>query len=166
MSKEGYHNLAVMTANRQLCLFRIKPKLHMQLHLVSLASQKQIQSLSSVGYVLGLEFRGACAGLRSGSRLWMKHQIDDGASFVLSILCQQVAIQYRFCRAPAGIVTSNYIALSLRRGCFRTYIVLRLGRGCFRTIFCQSRCSLLVGRRFRGEGKPGHTASTQLHGCH
>ena len=34
----------------------------------------------------------------------MKYQIDAGASFVLSILCQQVAIQYRFWRAPAGTI--------------------------------------------------------------
>ena len=38
MPKEGYQNLAVMAANLELCLYRIKPKLHMQLHLVSLAS--------------------------------------------------------------------------------------------------------------------------------
>ena len=34
--KEGYHHLARMSAERQWCLFRLRPKMHLQAHLVFL----------------------------------------------------------------------------------------------------------------------------------
>ena len=36
LQQAGYQNLAAMTASLGMCLYRIKPKLHMQVHLVSL----------------------------------------------------------------------------------------------------------------------------------
>ena len=80
----------------------------------------------------------------------MKYQIDAGASFVLSILCQQVAIQYRFWWAPAGNI--QMVSFQLRPGKLSYFV-------------SQSRCSLLVRRRLRWKSKQGDKKSAQLHCC-
>lgn len=82
-TQEGYHNLASKTAQLGWCLYKLRPKVHMQLHLVSFSCKALLVYTCFCSWHRGLGFSSCVYWIR----MCMKHQLLDGANYVLSPLC-------------------------------------------------------------------------------
>ena len=86
-SKEGFGQLAIWCANHGLPLFRLRPKVHMQMHIQYLDWFGMI-FLCSLRYCL-TAFSKSTAPL---ARLDVQHQLESDATFIFNSMSPWVSI--------------------------------------------------------------------------